>query len=1077
MKTKRFLSLVVALCMVLAFVPAMASAAEEQVLFDMADIAEAIAGQEVDLNGEAHGLVGTGYVKLNGRAWTDGAWVGSNGTSSVLSFFKNTGKGGNDVTEAATFANSALTVGAEKITVDFKLALTNAETDNYGTWYIRDVDGKRFARFFWDVGTAKDADPVENAEAKYGVNTDTSFVARAEGSREQVLALRNVPFRVEAVKAAEGYTVTYSKDDDKDGTYDVFGTETIDSINGIGSIEVIIGAWSVQWSCTGMQDLKVTYVVPETMKNVTATYTVNGEVVDTVKGTYDTASEAGAAFAEKSYSLDGSGVLYHADAAVLAEDTTIEMAPVVNAGPYAVGDTVTSEGKLYKVKGENLIPNGDFAYGLTGWFNGQDAASTAAVNGDGTVTIQNGGTNSPQALYRSWPIEAGKTYVFTYTNGTSNEYHVLALTNTLGAHSDNEMVKLVGKGGTVAATDAVGTNNFVFTNDAGYAYARIQYRWASGNVVGNFGLYEVEEDAEAKDATVVYKTADGTVIKTVSEQTKTSITVPGKEIFVTDGGYYTLPEATAAAGETVEVTVENTPNKYGVIEDALVSDNEVWGIKKDNENSIFVAAGADANRAPLADANGTPLAGREEGSDPSTLGKSRVGLVEFPVVDLADGQKAVAHFYVRTWHHNGFSNGNKTLRIAATVVNDSSWTALSDGGKYDSVNTPKLETYPNAIFSNVCTEDMTDLTIDVTEAMKAAKAAGLTALDLRLNSAWGSAYIAEREAAVEGGKYEGKAAYIEVVDAGAVNVTTTSVDMIKNGSLVGKSATVTADDDVRFNSDAAVVLAGDKLYIPKETKVAAEAADLETTELTFGIEMKGGQVRVGTGVTAENKVGENSGIRFVAVVDRENTIANEADEIGVTLTAAGSDKSVDVPTVKFQDETDTVFTVAVTNLAESNYNRNYTAVPYAKVTLADGTEKTFTGNSATRSAYAVSAGLLKNGAVDLVEGDTYVVDEAVASVLNAYVNQTGVRIVIENGAAAVASTYTGDVFFDVTSVKNGDSYEITITPDASFVTPVTISDWWKDYVRVNNNNSTAKGFISNEKIENGVLTFTFTPVA
>ncbi len=1075
MKTKRFLSLAVALCMVLAFLPAMASAAaEEKVLFDMADIAEAISGQEVDLNGDAHGLVGTGYVKLNGRAWTDGVWVGSNGASPVLSFFKNTGKGGNDVNEVATFANGALTAGAEKITVDFKLALTNAETDNYGTWYIRDVDGKRFARFFWDVGTAKDAAPIENAEAKYGVNADTSFVPRAEGSREQVLALRNVPFRVEAVKAAEGYTVTYSKDDDKDGTYDVFGTETIDSINGIGSVEANIGAWSVQWSCTGMQDLKVTYVLPETMKAVTASYTVNGEVIDTVKSTYNTASEEGASFAEKNYSIDGSNVLYHADAAVLADDATIDMTPAVNNGPYAVGDAITSAGKLYNIKGENLIPNGDFAYGLAGWFNGQDAASTAAVNGDGTVTIQNGGTNSPQALYRSWAIEAGKTYVFTYTNGTVNEYHVLALTNTLGAHSDNEAVKLVGNGGTVAAKDEVGTNNFVFTNDAGYAYARIQYRWAGGNVVGNFGLYEVEEDAEAKDATVIYKKADGTVIKTVSEQTKTSITVPASEIFLTDGGYYTLPEATAAAGETAEVTVENTPNKYAVLEDALISDNEIWGIKKTNDNSIFVAAGADANRAPLEDANGTPLAG----GNPSTLGKSRVGIVEFPVVDLADGQKAVAHFYVRTWHDNGFSNGNKTLRIAATVVNDSSWTALSDGNKYDSVNTPKLETYPNAIFSNVCTKDERDLTIDVTEAMKAAKAAGLTTLDLRLNSAWGAAYIAEREAAVEGGAYEGKAAYIEVVDAGAVNVTTTSVDMIKNGSIVGKSAAVTADDDVRFNSDAAVVLAGGKLYIPKETKAAAEAADLETTELTeFGIEMKGGQVRVGKGVTAENKVGENSGIRFVAVVNRENTIANEASEIGITLTAAGSDKSVDVPTVKFQDETDTVFTVAVTNLSESNYNRNYTAVPYAKVTLADGTEKTFTGNGATRSAYAVSAGLLKNGAVDLVEGDTYVVDEAVASVLNAYVNQTGVRIVIENGAAAVASTYTGDVFFDVTSVKNGESYEITITPDASFVTPVTISDWWKDYVRVNNNNSTAKGFISNEKIENGVLTFTFTPAA
>lgn len=197
---------------------------------------------------------------------------------------------------------------------------------------------------------------------------------------------------------------------------------------------------------------------------------------------------------------------------------------------------------------------------------------------------------------------------------------------------------------------------------------------------------------------------------------------------------------------------------------------------------------------------------------------------------------------------------------------------------------------------------------------------------------------------------------------------------------------------------------------------------------------------------------------------------------GMKITAQDSANEAMVKAQNWQD--DTTFSVAITDLAAGNYNRNYTAVPYVKVRYTDGTEKTiYSTQSVTRSIYFVAAGLLKSG-----DGNSVNCSGTLYNVLNAYVNMVGVRLSLKADGTLTPRTegkgaYTGEVFFDVTSVDNGDgSYTITITPvTENFNNPVRIMSYWDEFVRINNNNSIVKANIT-EVVHNegGGVTFKFT---
>ena len=318
----------------------------------------------------------------------------------------------------------------------------------------------------------------------------------------------------------------------------------------------------------------------------------------------------------------------------------------------------------------------------------------------------------------------------------------------------------------------------------------------------------------------------------------------------------------------------------------------------------------------------------------------------------------------------------------------------------------------------------------------------------------------------------------EVTDVDTIDVTVDGEDVKTYGTLaldtLGENVIgyhVTSDDDTKF------VGAGE---------LEVKDGDVITTAF-INVEMvTGAQVRYGGGLDKDGKVSEGNGLRFIARVDR-SSIGDEVTGYGMEISAEGSDKVVDIPAEKWQDgEEQTIFTAALTDLAVSNYNRNFTAKPYVTVEYSDGTTaKVYGTETITRSIYQVAAGLLKNKNSDCVENEDndYSIEEkpGLYDVLNAYVNMVGVRLTMKEDGTFTARSegsgaYSGDIFFDVTAEKVSDKvYKVTVTPVASFENKVTIMSYWQEFIRINNNHSVVVENISNSTTNaDGSVTFTFT---
>ncbi len=321
-----------------------------------------------------------------------------------------------------------------------------------------------------------------------------------------------------------------------------------------------------------------------------------------------------------------------------------------------------------------------------------------------------------------------------------------------------------------------------------------------------------------------------------------------------------------------------------------------------------------------------------------------------------------------------------------------------------------------------------------------------------------------------------------------------NVTVMVNGVEINESTTVSDADTIKLvvSDETAVVAGVDGVYYPlnEEFSVTGDADFSNAVLLGIGLEMvDGAQVRVGQVQLEEGgklDALSDSGLRFIATADYADTIiADENVEFGIKVMAEANSNPTYVKAEKFQNADNSVFTAAITKLNESNYNRKYTACAYALVPMHDGTEQEITVGSVTRSIYQVSVGILKNSSADYDENLPYTVDDAVKEILGAYVNQTGIRLTYTTDGTMSArvtgnGAYTGDLFFNVTSSVNEDgSTAVTVTPlgeSDGFFNSVTIASWWKDYVRINNNNSVAVNYISDEKIENGVLSFKFDVV-
>lgn len=321
---------------------------------------------------------------------------------------------------------------------------------------------------------------------------------------------------------------------------------------------------------------------------------------------------------------------------------------------------------------------------------------------------------------------------------------------------------------------------------------------------------------------------------------------------------------------------------------------------------------------------------------------------------------------------------------------------------------------------------------------------------------------------------------------------TDKVSVFVNGEEITEDTSVKEGDKVKFVPDDESVVAikiSDSYYPVGKYFVIPGNLDLTEAELLLlGLNMvDGAQVRVGNVSLEEGRITAvaDSGLRFLAKCDYNDTvIADENVEFGIKITAEGSDEAVYIAAEKFQADDRSVFTAAITNLNENNYNRKYTACAYAKVVMFDASEVEFTtDNGITRSIYQVSVGILKQSVAEYEDNLPYTIDDAVKEVLSAYVNQTGIRLSYATDGTMSArvsgkGAYTGDLYFNVTSSLNENgSTAVTVTPlgeTDGFFNPIEIPDWWQDYIRINNNNSVATKYISDAKLENGVLSFTFT---
>jgi hypothetical protein len=360
---------------------------------------------------------------------------------------------------------------------------------------------------------------------------------------------------------------------------------------------------------------------------------------------------------------------------------------------------------------------------------------------------------------------------------------------------------------------------------------------------------------------------------------------------------------------------------------------------------------------------------------------------------------------------------------------------------------------------NTTTNIQYNLIFDVTEAVKN----GETSFAIKTPA---GGMQSPTLAATEYGKvYEGLAPYIEIREGNTVEIKNAQEKLItKNGSeMHSGSFTASEDDTVRiYTQDYSIValdVNGNMVKFEDGEASFTVTGDTKAVGCTLGVSLVNGtQVRVGQGVDNEKKIKNDSGLRFIATVDRTSPlVSDENAKPGIRITAEGNEnKYIDIDAAKYQDD-DSVFTVAIVNLNESNYNRLFTAIPYVKL----GDEQYFGTESVSRSIYEVAAGILVSNTQDAEDIDTYVINSAVKDVLNAYVNTVGIRLVLskEDGISSVKAVdetdkgaYVGgkgtaDIFFEAETISvENNVCEVKITP----LGDAEIFDYWDEYIRLNN---------------------------
>lgn len=640
------------------------------------------------------------------------------------------------------------------------------------------------------------------------------------------------------------------------------------------------------------------------------------------------------------------------------------------------------------------------------------------------------------------------------------------------------------------------------------------------NTINLRGNNAADGDVEIKNVKV-YSTSyvkakfankNGEVVKEAAGEA--GFTVEKKEIFAIhrDGtaAFYTIPETVVNTHTTI--TIDEVDNKYAVKGDTFVNNgtNDSSGLPLDNaERGIRLVAAAANGAEGTYRAPGTNADSEQISSGGAVFGSARAAVLEFDISEAMRGSAVMMKVYVDAYKSN--ADGTTVCYPAAYTIENPSDTEGLTALYSDSAVAPTSDPIfaLDAITVNANGEIAIDgyVSFDVSEAVHSALDSGKSSVTFKIMVPVGGAYLADRNACTEGGVQEGNAAYLYLADAKAVTVTGAK-KLTKKGTNVKIASDGTAEAMLTANSyltmtadttDGIIAFAdgANNLYALDDSgTLKIEGSSVTENKAlsakAFNLLMySGAQVRYGSGVDENGKITQStaglssSGLRFIAQAAAESPIGITdvpGVDYGIAIKTADDSSTVYVKAEAFQDDAKRVFTAALVNLKEGNYNRKFIATPYVRLSenkVILGTDID-ANNKSERSIYQVSAGLLAKQTADDNSGLGYTVTSAIEEVLNAYVNQVGIRLSLTSaGIQRADSAYTGDIFFTVAAAENADgSYTVTITPENWH--GLSIADWWRDYVRINNNNSKVRNMITVDEATGGIdgdgnLTFTFNP--
>lgn len=279
---------------------------------------------------------------------------------------------------------------------------------------------------------------------------------------------------------------------------------------------------------------------------------------------------------------------------------------------YNVGDYVFTHDAKFKVVGENLIANGNFASNYDGWKDYADGALSpdywsietgAAEDGKGNVIQSaNGGADlTGNYMYQAVPFESGKTYVVTFKMkgvepGTSSITQKTSNYVDVFANADGTVSKTADRFQQVATTDALNAEwtsySFSFTDtvtggSTGYIVVSFG-QLTQGTQISDVEIREVESvfDTRISDKEIAYAKSLLAIEDFKNGRDEFSGTIESVE------GFFKTPASDdpSGAAEAINsfVLAENAfldANSYDV--SSMINSKQLWRTKMQKANGTY----------------------------------------------------------------------------------------------------------------------------------------------------------------------------------------------------------------------------------------------------------------------------------------------------------------------------------------------------------------------------------------------------------------------------------------------------------------------------------------------------------